>query len=101
MKQARHHANKALEKQEFANPHGMLALISMSEKNVELAFKHIDRALELGPNETDVLAMGGFDEPIVLHELRPQEESRATFALPGAMSSALPSASPISRPRRM
>ena len=59
MKQARHHANKALEKQEWANPHGMLALISMSEKNFELAFKHIDRALELGPNETDVLAMGG------------------------------------------
>ena len=59
MKQARHHANKALEKQEWANPHGMLALISMGEKNVELAFKHIDRALELGPNETDVLAMGG------------------------------------------
>ena len=59
LKKARHHANKALEKQETANSHGMLALISMKENNVELAFKHIDRALELGPNETDVLAMGG------------------------------------------
>eukprot|EP01045_Picozoa_sp_COSAG04_P018668 COSAG04_NODE_1744_length_5718_cov_22.631073_3_plen_1026_part_00 len=31
----------------------------------------------------DVLATGGKSEPVVLHELWPQEEPRATFALPG------------------
>ena len=57
---ARKHAEKSIAAGQLANSFGLYAILELFAMNYDSALANIDHALELGPSETDVLAIAGY-----------------------------------------